>query len=176
MEMRDRKGLTEAEFLQQYSRKRYPKPSLTADIAIFSREGGRQYILLVKRKNHPYLGWWALPGGFAEPRESLEETAARELVEETGVSGAALTPVGLFSKPGRDPRGWVVSQAYCALVNREETMPHAGDDAGEAEWFQVSAENGNLTLTGGDGGRPKLAFDHTEIVLAAMRTLQNEQK
>ena len=96
MERRDKNGLTEKEFLATYRPKDYDRPSVTADIAVFSmsREGLR--VLLVRRGGHPYLGYWALPGGFAQKGESVDETAARELEEETGYHAQELIPLGLF--------------------------------------------------------------------------------
>lgn len=142
MELRDKKGLTEAEFLAAYAQKHYPKPAATADIAVFGQDEDALRLLLVRRGGHPYLGRWALPGGFANPNEPLEATAARELAEETGLTGLPLAPVGVFSAPGRDPRGWVISSAYTALVPRQQLQgllqaTCAGDDAASAAWFAV---------------------------------------
>ncbi len=172
MEIRDSKGLTEAEYLEQYAKKNYPKPSLTADIAVFTKEEGQYRVLMVKRGNHPCIGRWALPGGFANANECIEDTAARELVEETGVTGLDMLPVGLYSKPGRDPRGWVVSQLYCAMVDRKKLTVHAGDDAADAAWFRVSAEDGTLVVQDGAGTQIEPAFDHAEMLLAALNMLE----
>lgn len=145
MELRDKKGLTEAAYLAAYAQKNYPKPAATADIAVFGRAGEGLRLLLVRRGGHPYLGRWALPGGFANADEPLEATAARELAEETGLQGLGLALVGVFSAPGRDPRGWVVSAAYASLVPPTR-MPallqatQAGDDAAAAAWFTVQVE------------------------------------
>ncbi|HIU17787.1 MAG TPA: NUDIX hydrolase [Candidatus Avidesulfovibrio excrementigallinarum] len=186
MERRDQNGLTEAEFLAAYREKAYPKPSLTADIAVFAMRDGVPQVLLICRGRHPYLGCWALPGGFANPMEPLEATAARELEEETGIVSVPLHPVGLFSEPGRDPRGWVVSQAYAALVDWNAVAPRAGDDAAQACWFACRRDNGVLTLqhngvTVRIGYEPapngykvtplsdeRLAFDHGDILVRAV--------
>lgn len=182
MELRDKNGLTEREFLASYDAGKYPRPSLTADVAIVARtpEGARR-LLLIRRGGHPHLGRWALPGGFANKNEPLEQTAARELLEETGVSGVSLRLVGVFSKPGRDPRGWTVTGAYMAEVEAGSVRAEAGDDAAEARWFDVLADGDRLTLRGAadtltiDGGAeaapdgPKIAFDHAEIIAAALR-------
>ena len=104
-ELRDKNGLTEAEFLAGYDMTKFDRPSLTADNLIFSFENGVS-LLLIRRKGHPYLGRWALPGGFAERGESIEESAARELKEETSLTGLEVVPAGFFAYPGRDPRGW----------------------------------------------------------------------
>lgn len=136
MELRDAKGLTEAEYLQQYAKKNYKKPSLTADIAILRKVGSDTYILLIKRGHHPFLGHWAMPGGFAEENEPLPKTAARELCEETGVTGIDLKLIGVYSEPGRDPRGWIVSAAYGAVID-QDTPIKAGDDAADSAWFRI---------------------------------------
>ena len=88
--MRDKRGLTEAEAIARYRSRNYPRPAVTADIVIFRMEGGVLRVLLIKRGGHPFLGRWALPGGFAAQQETLEETAARELFEETGLRGQTL--------------------------------------------------------------------------------------
>ncbi len=187
MEKRDGNGMTEAEFLAAYAKKSYPKPSLTADIVVRSCREGVEQVLLVRRGQHPFLDCWALPGGFANPNEPLEDTAARELREETGVEGLALTPVGLFSAPGRDPRGWVVSQAYQARVDWGVLRPQAGDDAAQTQWFSVECQGKTVELRcrgsvirfrlGQDAqGHPqaealtpeRLAFDHALILARAL--------
>lgn len=150
MELRDKDGLTEAEFLAQYEPKDYPHPSLTADIVIFKEPAddgssptdslnaisGRLELLLIKRGGHPYLGCWSLPGGFVNPDEDADTAALRELQEETCVTGVALEQLGVYSKPGRDPRGWTVTSAYVALV-RSELAVQAADDADDARWFSI---------------------------------------
>ena len=147
--LRDKNGLTEEEFLAAYSPKDYPRPSLTADNCIF-RVGpdGTIKLLLIRRGGHPFLGCWALPGGFVSPGETALEASRRELLEETGVDGLALEPVGLYSTPGRDPRGWTVSQAHVAVDNHGVTA-HAGDDAAAAAWFDIDSteEDGRTQLT-----------------------------
>ncbi len=175
-EPRDKKGLTEEEFLRQYDPGKYPRPSLTADVVIFRRGRDRSpEVLLVRRGGHPFLGRWALPGGFAMKDEPLDRTAARELMEETGVAGAELTLVGVYSAPGRDPRGWTVSAAYAAAV--EKTEARAGDDAADVRWFplrQGVAAPYELpdgpTLAPDARGR-RLAFDHDDILADAIRVI-----
>lgn len=163
----DSKGLTEEEFLANYNPDKYPKPSLTADIIVFRRNAGNEDtdLLLVKRKGHPFLGCWALPGGFAERNETIEHTAARELEEETGVTGLEMELVGIYSRPGRDPRGWTVSAAYMAVVNGNEIRPKAGDDAREVIWCRTSMTEGCPDLIINDRiVNDELAFDHYEII------------
>lgn len=167
MEARDRNGLTEAEFLNRYAKKTYPKPSLTADIVVFAMDKQGLNVLLVKRSGHPYIHQWALPGGFAMPAESLEAAAARELQEETGLTGLPMQLVGVYSQPGRDPRGWVVSAAYRAVAPAG-FVPRAGDDAGDARWFRVSRNQNTLVLTSGGERLAQLAFDHAQILSDAL--------
>ena len=146
-ELRDKKGLTEKEFLAAYIPGNWQRPSCTADLALICGRTSQE-ILLIRRGNHPSLGKWALPGGFAEPNETVDSAASRELFEETGVKGLSPTLLGTFSDPGRDPRGWTITSLYGAFT---ETKPdyHAGDDAREAGWFSVSMkkENGLISYT-----------------------------
>ncbi len=126
-------------FLKNYDDSKYEKPSVTADIVIFSREKKDELkVLLIKRGNHPYKGMYALPGGFANSNEDLDNTARRELFEETGLECDMLEQLRCFSEPGRDPRRWVITCAYIALINASEYKIEAGDDASAAEWFSVS--------------------------------------
>lgn len=185
MDLRDQNGLTEEEFLSRYNADKYPKPSVTADICIFAATGDQLELLLVKRGGHPFLGRWATPGGFANSGEPLEQTAARELEEETGITGVPLRHVNVYSKPGRDPRGWTISSAYTALVQKSQVHPRAGDDAAAVSWFTVE-----FSLS--EPGRPEsillktkeetlrvlpdqgdLAFDHADIVRDALETILN---
>ena len=150
MELRDKNGLTEAEFLAQYDPKDYPRPSFTADVAVFAcdADGGLR-LLMVRRGGHPFLGCWALPGGFVNPDEDAGTAAARELQEETGVVGLPLEQFGCYSAPGRDPRAWTASAAYVTCVS-EEVVAQAGDDAAEAAWCSLSVNdcgNGRFEMT-----------------------------
>ncbi len=165
----DDRGFTEAQTIERYRKKNYPKPALTADIVIFHRENDSCRLLLVRRGNHPFYGKWALPGGFANENEAVENTAARELTEETGVEGIPLKLAGIFSKPGRDPRGWVVSAAFWAVVDSVPPV-QAGDDAADARWFTLLPKQDTLNLVSGDIvlTLDDLAFDHSEILSAAM--------
>ncbi|MFD1095851.1 NUDIX domain-containing protein [Salegentibacter chungangensis] len=114
-------------------------------------------VLLIKRKNDPFQDHWALPGGFIEDDEDLEDAAKRELKEETGVKVDVMEQVRAFGKPGRDPRGRTISVAFLSRIFCEEELKPS-DDAKEAKWFDID----NL---------PDLAFDHEEIIKAAQSYL-----
>jgi 8-oxo-dGTP diphosphatase len=124
----------------------YPRPSVSVDILIIADKK----ILLIERKNDPFKGVWALPGGFVEENEDLFDAACRELKEETGIENVTLKQFGAFGKPGRDPRGHTISIGFMAILPTV-VKATAGDDANKAKWFSVD----NL---------PMLAFDHTEII------------
>lgn len=175
MELRDEKGLTEREFLAAYRQKSYPHPYLTADVVLLSNDMDR--VLLIRRKGHPCLGKWAMPGGFVNPDESAFEAALRELCEETGVTGLsrdAITEIGLFSEPGRDPRGWVVSDAFVTCVDPDAVKAQAGDDAADARWFTIRRDaDGGLLLQNGAlcFGLEALAFDHADMLCRALQRI-----
>jgi 8-oxo-dGTP diphosphatase len=136
----------------------YPRPALTADIVALRDREGVLEVLLIQRRNDPFAGLWALPGGFIEEYELPEDAARREFAEETGVSfSGPLALVGVFSKRGRDPRGWTVACAYVAELDGDEPLA-PDDDAADARWFPV------VSL-------PPVAFDHHELVAAALELL-----
>jgi 8-oxo-dGTP diphosphatase len=139
MERRNEEGLTEKEFLLQYRPGNYEHPSVTVDMLIFAmdEEEMETEVLLIKRKNHPCIGQWAIPGGFVNVDESLETAAARELEEETGLKGVCLEQLYTWGNVKRDPRTRVISVSYMAAVPKDQLTPKAGDDAEEACWFQV---------------------------------------
>ena len=172
-ELRDKDGLTEEEYLATYDPYRWKTPSVTADIAIFAYQEEQLKLLLIKRGNHPYLGCWALPGGFANVGEDLLGTAQRELLEETGVKQTQLIPVEVFSKPNRDPRGWTISELFMAKIDLNQVTVQAGDDAAMAVWFEVSFDGGEPVLQYEnetirlDGTDERLAFDHADQIRAA---------
>lgn len=164
MEKRDKNGLTEREFLESYSSDKYKKPSLTADIVLIARDGDKDELLLIKRGGHPYIDCFALPGGFAEPGESIERTAARELYEETAVENVVFESIGVFSSPGRDPRGWVVSDAFLAVADKKDIRVLAGDDAAKAVWFSVFVNsNGKNIRLLSDGEEINIKFEKKNV-------------
>lgn len=139
-EQKDKNGLTEAEYLSSYRRDGWPLPSVTADQVLISPSGSGYEILLVRRGGHPCINQWALPGGFVNEQEPPWKAAARELEEETSLSGLRPILLGVFGDPNRDVRGWTITCAYCTLVSRQQLTPQAGDDAREACWFRLSWE------------------------------------
>lgn len=139
----------------------YPRPSLTVDVALVTRET-KPRVLLIQRKADPFLGKWALPGGFVDENERLIDAARRELREETGVVQADLEQLHSFGDPGRDPRGWTVSVAYLARVSPEQLKPVAGDDAAAVGWFSLSK-------------LPPLAFDHADILARVRHRLADRE-
>jgi len=207
MSICDKNGFTEQEFLAECKPGDYPRPSVAADMAIFTvadlpEENLRKLakkelrMLLIRRGGHPFLGAWALPGGFVHPTETVGQAARRKLFEEAGVDGGYLEQLHTFSSPGRDPRTWVMSCAHMALVDSSGISLKAGDDADEARWFRVSftAADGQsrLTLANGDielsamvsdsvgGAEPEilenhgLAFDHAKIIAYALGRLRSK--
>ena len=128
----------------------YPRPCVTADVAVLRLEGIPE-ILLVQRNDSPYENIWALPGGFMEMEETLEEAARRELLEETGIRAGELIRFDTYDKPGRDPRGRTITQVFMMIWKEEMGFPEAGSDAKALAWFDLT-------------GLPELAFDHNEII------------
>ena len=135
----------------------YPRPALTVDLAVITREV-RPRVLLIRRKKEPFAGSWALPGGFVDEGERLVDAARRELEEETGVSVADFEQLYTAGDPGRDPRGWTVSVVYLAQVDPDELKPVAADDAEAVSWFALDE-------------LPELAFDHAMILARARARL-----
>ncbi len=144
----NQQGQTEEEFLQAYDPAAYDRPCVTVDIVIFSlteTDPIKLSVLMIKRGNHPHINKWALPGGFVDMNESLEDAARRELFEETKVSDAKLLELAPFSDPNRDPRTRIITFAYYALMPMGSVKPTAGDDASDAKLFSLdsSIQNNN---------------------------------
>ena len=137
---------------------RYPHPAVTTDIVIFTIRSDELKVLLIKRALPPHKNQWALPGGFIELGESLEEGARRELEEETAVKNVYLEQLYTFGDPKRDPRERVITVAYYALVPSDELEIQAGSDAEGVSWFGMKE-------------LPDLAFDHKEILRMAHERL-----
>lgn len=137
----------------------YERPSVTVDVVIFALVADDLQVLLIKRKKQPYAQMWAIPGGFVRSHESLEEAAARELAEETGVTGVYMEQLYTFGDPDRDPRTRVITVAYFALAPYDAVDHRPGDDAAETGWFSVF-------------DLPELAFDHARILEYALTRLR----
>ena len=128
----------------------YPRPSVCVDIIVLSKIEEKIFILLIERKHPPFENYWALPGGFVEMNETLEQSALRELLEETGLQLKKLKQFAAYGDPGRDPRGRTVSIIYYAFIEKQ-INPIAGDDASKAKWIKIEE-------------LPALAFDHKKII------------
>lgn len=207
-ELRNSEGKTEEEFLRDYDSSKYKKPSVTVDMVIFKKENAYDdqvcnnfKVLLIKRGNFHDMSKWAFPGGFIEMEEDLEESAARELEEETGLSGIYLEQLRTFGTIDRDKRDRVITVAYMAIID-EDMKAIAGDDAAEAKWFELNFEIDkdilNIELSNEDGlkltpqlkiirkhfgkrqvlrfsiiDRGGIASDHSEILAYALNKLTN---
>ncbi len=125
---------------------------------VFSGGGDTLQLLLIRRRNDPYKGMWAIPGGFVEDDEELEAAAIRELEEETGLKVPAMKQLHTFGKVGRDARGRTITVTYYAFANAESQKVQGADDATEAKWIFVK----DIT---------DLAFDHMEMLEMALRDL-----
>ena len=136
--------------IQEYSY-RYPRPSVTVDVVLLHSSVNGKEVLLIRRRNPPYAGHWALPGGFMERGETLAAAAHRELYEETGLGAGTLQQFAAFGEPGRDPRGWTISVVFWGEIKGHPCL-QAGDDAAEACWWPLAA-------------LPPLAFDHGQILV-----------
>ncbi len=138
----------------------WPRPAVTVDVVIVTREP-KPRVLLIRRKHDPFEGCWAIPGGFVEIDEPLDDAARRELFEETRVRVKRIVQLHTFGAPLRDPRGRNISVTYLARVDAARLKPCAGDDAAEVGWFALARP-------------PKLAFDHKEILAVARKYLADK--
>ncbi len=129
----------------------YPRPAVTADIVIIKQHDNKNSVLLIERKHQPFEGMWALPGGFLNMDETLEEAALRELEEETGISGISLEQFHTFSQVHRDPRHRTITTVFLGFADETTMKPLAGDDAAKAAWFDMNE-------------LPPLAFDHGMVM------------
>jgi 8-oxo-dGTP diphosphatase len=134
---------------------------VAADAVVFTILNKELKILLIRRKNEPFKGKYALPGGFVELNENLSQAALRELEEETGVRNIYLEQLSAYGNVKRDPRGRVVSIAFLALIDGEQVKLHATSDAELARWFFAYE-------------LPELSFDHNTIIADALQKLRAE--
>jgi 8-oxo-dGTP diphosphatase len=138
----------------------WPRPMVTADAVVFRCWAGKTEVLLINRKHEPFKGKWAVPGGFVELDEELEDAVARELAEETGLTAVRLEQMRTFGKCGRDPRGRQITVAFMGIAAEEQqARTKAGDDAAKAQWFDIEKLPEDM------------AFDHNEMVSFAVKKL-----
>ena len=186
---------------EKYSIESYERPSVAADAVVFGIDTEKSSsknrldkkklkILLIKRGEDPFEGMYALPGGFLRKGETIEETALRELKEEAGVIYPKILLSGVYSKSDRDPRGWIISNAFLALTKTVELVTDAHSDAVEAQWFDFFySENGgdaiitlsddkmreiSLKFQAGISCGGGIAFDHAQIIYDAYKRLRSE--
>ena len=138
----------------------WPRPMVTVDAVVFAFFDGKAKLLLVNRKDEPYKGKWAIPGGFVGIDEELEGAVARELAEETGLAGVRLEQMHTFGKCGRDPRGRQITVAFMGIAEKGLNRIRAGDDAAQVGWFDIEK-------------LPKdMAFDHKKVANFAIEKLK----
>jgi len=162
----------------------WPRPMVTVDAVVFDASGTSPKVLLIKRANEPFKGKWAFPGGFVDMDEELEDAAARELAEETGLTGVKLQQLQAFGRCGRDPRGRNITVAFIGITpsasrlafsprsplgeaggsprrtprGEKDAKIKGGDDADEAQWFDINK-------------LPQMAFDHNDVAAVAIEKL-----
>jgi 8-oxo-dGTP diphosphatase len=133
----------------------YPRPAVTADAVIFKvKDYDKLNVLLIQRKNDPFKGNWALPGGFINENETLEQCVEREVMEETGLTGIKFYQLEAFSHPARDPRHRTITIAFWGFCRKDPALS-PGSDATVAKWFEINEV-------------PDLAFDHEQILKKAL--------
>lgn len=141
----------------------WPRPMVTVDAVVFGFFKAAVKLLLIKRANEPFKGKWAIPGGFVDIDEELEDAVQRELAEETNLTDVKLQQLHTFGQCGRDPRGRQITVVYMGTIENRLDKIEAGDDAAQAKWFDIE----NL---------PKdLAFDHNKVAQFAIRKLKRKK-
>ena len=207
----EKKYISEEEYLKNYNPSEFERPSVTVDNVIFSvfetktgnyRKNSEQnlYLLLIQRGEHPFINKWALPGGFVRMDESIEESAYRELKEETNLENIYMEQLYTFGDVKRDPRMRIISTAYMALIKAGNTELKADTDARAVSWFKLTYEfqeheklkirlengkivlNADLILDNKEHGENRikiektgeLAFDHAKIIGYALMRLRNK--
>lgn len=156
----------EASFLRSYNIHDYDLPLTSVDLVIFTVREQRLQVLLVQRGQHPFKGWWSLPGGFIDVHrdEDLQATALRKLREKTGVETPYLEQLQGFGNRTRDPRGWSSTFVYFALIASDTLQLSSGAGADAVRWADVD----------GEGVAEELAFDHAGILRTAVRRLRSK--
>jgi 8-oxo-dGTP diphosphatase len=139
----------------------YPRPALTLDAVVFSKEKDKVEVLLIQRGNEPWKGCWAIPGGFMEVEETCEQGALRELEEETGLRLSSLKQFHVFDAVNRDPRERIITIAHYGMIDKNKYTAKGSDDASDAKWFDIK----NL---------PELAADHDKIIAMAIEVAKKD--
>jgi 8-oxo-dGTP diphosphatase len=140
----------------------WPRPMVTVDAVVFAVTPDAIKLLLIKRGHEPFKGKWAFPGGFIGIDEELDDAVARELQEETGLTGVQLEQMHTFGKPGRDPRGRQITVVYMGIINQGLDRIKAGDDAERAQWFDINALPSDIS------------FDHDIVAQFAIDRLKTK--
>lgn len=169
--------VSESDFLATYDASKFPRPSVTVDVALLTIDDSHLETLLLRRSEHPERDKWALPGGFVRLDESLDATAARVLEDKAGVTGVYLEQLYTFGDPKRDPRARIISVAYYALVSPEQlrqvaigpdqclarlSVPWAGETGGPVDLLDLRLR------------KLAIAFDHCEILGMAVKRLRGK--
>ena len=142
----------------------WPRPMVTVDAVVFAVTADAIKLLFIKRGNEPFKGQWAIPGGFIGMDEELDDAAARELQEETGLTGIRLEQMHTVGTCGRDPRGRQITVVYMGIIKEGLDRVKAGDDAAMAQWFDIN----NLPQN--------MAFDHNVVARFAIEKLKSQIK
>jgi len=176
----------ELEFLKAYNINEFERPSIATDIVVLASDNHNKqsihnaecFVLLIKRGEHPYMNDWALPGGFVRSTESIEQAAARELKEETGISGIFLRQLHVFSEPKRDPRGWVISSSFVASIDKNNVILQFGDDAIDAQFFRVrlSQEGENVEYCNPNFKTEKFSLELESDTKTLSATIEKQSK
>jgi len=141
----------------------WPRPMVTVDAVVFAFFKDKAKLLLINRAKEPFKGKWALPGGFVDIDEELEDAVARELAEETGLVDVPLEQMHTFGKCGRDPRGRQITIVFMGIATKGQDKIKAGDDAEKARWFDIEK-------------LPKdLAFDHNEVAAFSIKKIKRKK-
>jgi 8-oxo-dGTP diphosphatase len=140
----------------------WPRPMVTVDAVVFAVTPSATKLLFIKRGREPFKGKWAFPGGFIGMDEELDDAVARELQEETGLTGVHLEQMHTFGKPGRDPRGRQITVVYMGIINQGLDRIKADDDAELAQWFDINALPSDIS------------FDHDIVAQFAIDSLKNK--
>lgn len=163
-------------FLSEYNPDEYERPSLTVDIAIFTLDENNELsVLLVKRDNFPYKGYWAIPGGFLDLNLSVDDFAKEELYKKTGLEHIAIEQFGTFGDVDRDPRTRVISVSYMAFIPKNHLTARAGFNTSDAQIFRITSDSDGLVFMGERTvvKEKDLAFDHAVIIKTAIGRLRN---